>query len=51
MGCAMRKFVAGWMSRLGGALITLADRLYSPPELRRYVIDHNDARRESRGWN
>lgn len=48
----MRKWLAGWISRIGGDLVKLADRLYPPPELRRYVIDHNDhARRESRGWN
>ncbi len=47
----MRRWLAGKLSCLGGALVKLADRMYPPPELRRYVIDHNDARRESRGWD
>lgn len=47
----MKKWLAGWLSRIGGNMVKLADRLYAPPELRRYVIDHNDARRESRGWD
>ena len=29
----MRKWLAGWISRIGGDLVRFANRLYGPPEL------------------
>ncbi len=47
----MKKWLAGKLSCLGGALVHLADRIYPPYPERRYVIDHTALRRESRGWD
>ncbi len=37
----MRRWIAGWLSRIGGDLINIADRLSGPLELRQYYIDHH----------
>jgi hypothetical protein len=57
VGVLMRKWLAGWLSRAGGALVAFADRLYPPPEFQRPIGVYDvmalqeASRRESRGWD